>query len=70
MGSKAVVRPARLSAGSRIALVAPSGPLLERDELSRAEELCRELGYDPSSAGIRVGAMATSPAPMPSAWPI
>jgi muramoyltetrapeptide carboxypeptidase len=47
MGSKAVVRPPRLTSGSRIALVAPSGPLLERDELTRAAELCRELGHQP-----------------------
>jgi len=45
MGSKAVVRPPRLTSGNRIALVAPSGPLLERDELTRAAELCRELGH-------------------------
>jgi muramoyltetrapeptide carboxypeptidase len=48
MGSKAVVLPPRLTSGSRIALVAPSGPLLERDELTRAAELCRELGHQPA----------------------
>lgn len=47
MGSKAVIRPPRLAPGSRIALVAPSGPLLERDELRRAAELCRALGHEP-----------------------
>jgi muramoyltetrapeptide carboxypeptidase len=47
MGSKPTTRPPRLAPGSRIALVAPSGPLLERDELTRAAELCRELGHDP-----------------------
>jgi muramoyltetrapeptide carboxypeptidase len=47
MGSKAVSRPPHLTAGSRIALVAPSGPLLERDDLARAIEICRELGVEP-----------------------
>jgi muramoyltetrapeptide carboxypeptidase len=45
MGSKAVRHPPRLAPGSRIALVAPSGPLLERDELTRAAELCGVLGH-------------------------
>ena len=47
MGSKAPIRPPRLARGSRVALVAPAGPLLERDDLSRAEALCRALGYEP-----------------------
>jgi len=47
MGSKAMLRPPRLAPGSRVALVAPSGPLLERDELARATELCRKLGHEP-----------------------
>ena len=47
MGSKPVVRPPRLGRGSRVALVAPAGPLLERDDITRAEELCRALGYEP-----------------------
>ncbi len=47
MGSKAPVRPPGLTRGSRVALVAPAGPLLERDDLARAEALCRALGYDP-----------------------
>ncbi|HEX6435015.1 MAG TPA: LD-carboxypeptidase, partial [Gemmatimonadales bacterium] len=47
MGSKPLVRPPRLKPGSRVALVAPAGPLLERDDLARAQELCRALGYDP-----------------------
>jgi muramoyltetrapeptide carboxypeptidase len=47
MGSKPLVRPPRLARGSRIALVAPSGPLLERDDLIRAETLCRALDYEP-----------------------
>lgn len=47
MGSKPAVRPSRLSPGSRVGLVAPAGPLLERDDLTRAQELCRALGYEP-----------------------
>ena len=47
MGSKPLVRPPRLASGSRIGLVAPAGPLLERDDLTRAQELCRALGYQP-----------------------
>jgi muramoyltetrapeptide carboxypeptidase len=61
MGSKPVVRPPRLAPGSRVALVAPSGPLLERDELRRAGELCRELGHEPvlgAHAGRRYGYLA------------
>lgn len=48
MGSKAVVRPPRLGPGCRVALVAPAGPLGERDDLSRAIELCQALGYVPA----------------------
>jgi len=47
MGSKPLVRPPRLTRGSRIALVAPAGPLLERDDLARAAALCRALDYEP-----------------------
>jgi muramoyltetrapeptide carboxypeptidase len=47
MGSKPLIRPPRLTPGNRIGLVAPAGPLLERDDLARAEELCRALGYEP-----------------------
>ena len=47
MGSKPLVRPPRLSRGSRIALVAPAGPLLERDDITRAAALCRALDYEP-----------------------
>jgi muramoyltetrapeptide carboxypeptidase len=47
MGSKAPIRPPRLARGSLVALVAPAGPLLERDDLIRAEALCRALGYEP-----------------------
>lgn len=47
MGSKAVIRAPSLVSGSRVALVAPAGPLLERDDLTRADLLCRALGYEP-----------------------
>jgi muramoyltetrapeptide carboxypeptidase len=47
MGSKKLIRPPKLGPGSRIALVAPAGPILERDDLTRAETLCRALGYVP-----------------------
>ena len=47
MGSKPLIRPPRLVSGNRIGLVAPAGPLLDRDDLTRAEELCRALGYEP-----------------------
>jgi muramoyltetrapeptide carboxypeptidase len=43
-----MIRPPRLARGSRVALVAPAGPLLERDDLTRAEALCRALGYQPA----------------------
>jgi muramoyltetrapeptide carboxypeptidase len=42
-----VIRPPKLAPGNRVALVAPAGPLLERDDLTRAESLCRALGYEP-----------------------
>ena len=61
MGSKPLVRPPRLTRGSRVALVAPAGPLLERDDLTRAEALCRALDYEPvvgSNAGNRYGYLA------------
>jgi muramoyltetrapeptide carboxypeptidase len=47
MGSKPLVRPPRLARGSRVALVAPAGPLLEQDDIVRAESLCRALDYEP-----------------------
>jgi muramoyltetrapeptide carboxypeptidase len=61
MGSKALVCPPRLGPGCRIALVAPAGPLLERDDLTRAQELCRALGYEPTlgpNATSRYGYLA------------
>lgn len=41
------ILPPRLFPGARVALVAPSGPLLERDDRVRAEALCRALGWVP-----------------------
>ena len=40
-------KPRRLAAGAHVALLAPSGPLIDRDDLPRAVELCRALGLDP-----------------------
>lgn len=39
------ILPPRLRPGAQVALIAPSGPLLERDDLTRAGELCSALGY-------------------------
>ena len=61
MGSKPLIRPPKLMQGSRVALVAPAGPLLERDDLTRAEALCRALDYEPvlgSNAGRHYGYFA------------
>lgn len=61
MGSKAAIRPPKLAPGSRIALVAPAGPLLERDDITRAAELCRALHYEPllgDHAGHKYGYLA------------
>jgi len=61
MGSKSLVRPRRLTPGATIALVAPAGPLLERDDLTRAVALCRALDYEPRlapAAGRRHGYLA------------
>jgi len=61
MGSKQLIRPPRLRAGSRVALVAPAGPLLEQDDLARGQELCRALGFEPllmPGAGRRHGYLA------------
>jgi muramoyltetrapeptide carboxypeptidase len=63
MGSKSPVRPPRLAPGARVALVAPAGPLLETDDLTRAEALCRALDYGPvlaPAAGRRYGYLAGS----------
>jgi muramoyltetrapeptide carboxypeptidase len=61
MGSKAVILPPRLMPGHRVALVAPAGPMLERDDLTRGQELCRALGLEPvlgANAGRRHGYLA------------
>src|SRR4051812_41351174 len=61
MGSKQIVRPPALVKGTRVGLVAPAGPLLERDDLARGEELCRALGFEPvlyPNAGGRHGYLA------------
>lgn len=59
--SKTAVRPPRLAAGSRVAIVSPSGPCLEPDDLARAVELCERLGFVPqpgSHALDRMGYLA------------
>ena len=61
MGSKTTIRPPRLSYGTRVALVAPAGPLLELDDQQRAAELCRALGWEPvlaPNAGAQHGYLA------------
>ncbi len=57
------IRAKALKLGSRIGLVAPAGPLLERDDLARGRELCQALGYQPvlfPSAGRKYGYLAGS----------
>ena len=61
MGSKSPTRPPKLASGARVALVAPAGPLLERDDLTRAGALCRALDYEPvlaPGAGSHYGYLA------------
>lgn len=45
--STAPIRPPRMMPGCRVALIAPAGPLLERDDLTRGAELCLALGFQP-----------------------
>ena len=55
------IRARALRTGSRIGLVAPAGPLLERDDLARGRELCLALGYQPvlfPNAGRKHGYLA------------
>ena len=62
-GQSAAIWPPGLQAGSRIALVAPAGPLLDRDDLQRSGELCRALGHEPvpgAHAAKRYGYLAGS----------
>lgn len=47
MWSKPIVRPKALKQGSCIGLVAPAGALVEHDDLSRAQNVCRALGFEP-----------------------
>ncbi|HEU4827833.1 MAG TPA: LD-carboxypeptidase [Gemmatimonadales bacterium] len=57
--------PRMLVPGARIALVAPAGPLLERDDLRRAEELVRAIGCEPllgRNAHAHLGYLAGSDA--------
>lgn len=59
--SKAVVRPPKMVPGCRVALIAPAGPLLERDDLVRGSELCKALGFVPvlgANAHRRYGYLA------------
>lgn len=59
--SKALIRPPRMLPGCRVALVAPAGPLLERDDLTRGAELCLALGFQPvigANAHRRYGYLA------------
>jgi muramoyltetrapeptide carboxypeptidase len=61
MPSKNATLPPVLKPGHRVALVAPAGPLLERDDLARGEELCRALGLEAvlgANAGRRYGYLA------------
>jgi muramoyltetrapeptide carboxypeptidase LdcA involved in peptidoglycan recycling len=69
MGSKPLIRPAKLGPGSRVALVAPAGPLLENDDLIRAQALCSALGYEPVLGKNAHNATATWRAPIMTAWP-
>jgi muramoyltetrapeptide carboxypeptidase len=43
-----VVRPPLLAAGARVALVAPAGPLRGEDDVARAVENARALGWEPT----------------------
>lgn len=54
-GSRPAIRPRALVPGSRVALVAPAGPL-DPDRIDRSVERCAELGLEPvvaPSAGAR-----------------
>jgi muramoyltetrapeptide carboxypeptidase len=61
MPSKNGTLPPVLKPGQRVALVAPAGPLLDHDDLTRGQELCRALGFEPvlgANAGRRYGYLA------------
>lgn len=42
-----VKRPPVLAAGARVALVCPAGPLAGPEDLARAEQNCRAMGWEP-----------------------
>ena len=44
--SKPVTQPPCLATGARVAIVAPSGPCLEQDDVTRSIELCQALGLE------------------------
>lgn len=55
------ILPPRLGPGARVALIAPSGLLLEQDDRTRGAELCRALGFEPvvaPNAGKAYGYLA------------
>jgi muramoyltetrapeptide carboxypeptidase len=61
MPSKNGTLPPVLKPGQRVALVAPAGPLHDHDDLTRGQELCRALGFEPvlgANAGRRYGYLA------------
>ena len=61
MAGRDLVKPPRLRPGARVALIAPSAVLLERDDLARGVELCRALGFVAAlggHAGARHGYLA------------
>jgi muramoyltetrapeptide carboxypeptidase len=61
MPSKNGTLPPVLKPGQRVALVAPAGPLLDHDDLTRGQELCRALGFEPvlgANVGRRHGYLA------------
>ncbi len=43
----ALLEPPRLAFGARVALIAPSGPLRNTDEVAKAEATARSLGWEP-----------------------
>lgn len=61
MASTQIQKPPRLTPGARVALLAPSGCVLEQDDLDRSADLCRALRLEPvlmPSAHKRFGYLA------------